>query len=806
MVCLLLSVSAAVPVRAQDRISAPQLWLSGRVSNTIGMPVPAVRMRVCRPSRTVSPQSVWAHDTLQTRCVSLGHGVTDADGRYRVPLTVAGPYRLQASALGYASMYVELARSHGSRAPLLELERSNARLPRVSISGRSPKERAAVPGATSVVGGDVLRVRAPLSLAEALRTMPGIHVADEDPYGLALNIAFRGLQPRRSSRTLLLEDGMPILLGPYGDPAMHYAPPIESLDRVEIVKGSGQIMNGPQTSGGVVNFVTTGPPVSGPVAEVFLGGGALDFRNARMRVGSGNEAIGAAIEYTHREGAGIREEQAHQMQQLALSGRVSHGTAHSTWLKLSHWREASITSETGLTQSEFASNPYALPFAADGRFNVERSAAQLMHESRVGRMTIVTNVYGSRAERASWRQSGSSQERLGGEDYADDFNCEPDADTYQQCGNQGRPRTYELAGVEPRVHARFGTPHRGVALDGGLRLYTESVRRRQYVGDTPTSQEPNAELTRDNSIGTNATAGFLQARANWAAVSLSPALRVERVTQRIRNRFPGMEAGVHQAYTQLLPGVGASIVPSPAFTIFAGAHRGFAPPRPADIYRPEPGQAVLLVDPETSVNLELGVRTAPHGSVQLEFTAFEMTFGNQIIEAPANAGQRFVNGGRTVHRGFEVGGHVALAALRAELPDLTVRGAYTALPVARFQSGAAHPDAIVGNRLPYAPTHTGSASIALTIRSFSVGTSAEYVSPQVADRENTRTPSEDGQDGILPAYSVFGAFGTYSVPDRRLQLRASVRNLLDQLYITQRNEGIITGVRRLARIELQWTY
>src|SRR5690606_31516874 len=118
-------------------------------------------------------------------------------------------------------------------------------LPVVSITARTTADLARIPGATTVIGSELLHDRAPFSVADALRTVPGLHTAEEDPLGMALNVGFRGLPPRRSARTLMLEDGMPILLGPYGDPTMHYAPPSDAIELLEVIKGSGQVMNGP---------------------------------------------------------------------------------------------------------------------------------------------------------------------------------------------------------------------------------------------------------------------------------------------------------------------------------------------------------------------------------------------------------------------------------------------------------------------------------------------------------------------------------------------------------------------------------
>jgi outer membrane receptor for Fe3+-dicitrate len=41
---------------------------------------------------------------------------------------------------------------------------------------------------------------------------------------------------------------------------MYYTPSIDRMSSVEIVKGSGSILFGPQTIGGVINYITPDPP------------------------------------------------------------------------------------------------------------------------------------------------------------------------------------------------------------------------------------------------------------------------------------------------------------------------------------------------------------------------------------------------------------------------------------------------------------------------------------------------------------------------------------------------------------------
>ena len=84
-------------------------------------------------------------------------------------------------------------------------------LPAVTVSGTSilPSSVENLPGSYSVMTREQIEERRPFSILETIREIPGLHVVSEDAAGTHLNIGMRGLNPRRSSRTLLLEDGAP---------------------------------------------------------------------------------------------------------------------------------------------------------------------------------------------------------------------------------------------------------------------------------------------------------------------------------------------------------------------------------------------------------------------------------------------------------------------------------------------------------------------------------------------------------------------------------------------------------------------
>ena len=88
-------------------------------------------------------------------------------------------------------------------------------------------------------------------------SVAGINGFSDDGIGNSrISIGIRGLNPRRSSRVLILEDGVPIQPALYVYPNMYYNPPADRIDQIEVIKGSGTILYGPQTMGGVINYFT----------------------------------------------------------------------------------------------------------------------------------------------------------------------------------------------------------------------------------------------------------------------------------------------------------------------------------------------------------------------------------------------------------------------------------------------------------------------------------------------------------------------------------------------------------------------
>ena len=79
--------------------------------------------------------------------------------------------------------------------------------------------------------------------------VPGIFVYDMDGSGNQVNIAARGLDPHRGWEFNIRKDGILTNSDMYGYPASHYSMPMEAVDHIELVRGTGSLQYGAQFGG-----------------------------------------------------------------------------------------------------------------------------------------------------------------------------------------------------------------------------------------------------------------------------------------------------------------------------------------------------------------------------------------------------------------------------------------------------------------------------------------------------------------------------------------------------------------------------
>jgi len=673
--------------------------------------------------------------------------------------------------------------------------------------------RTSSPGSRFVINRRALESVPSLGINSVLRLSPGVQVVDEDIFGQKLNISVRGLTPRRSGRTLLLEDGMPIHPAPYSEPSAHYSPSLERIERIEILKGSGEILEGPQSLGGMVNWMTRAVPRS-PTASGQFALGTRGFGAIHMSVGTGGDDGGVVFDATAKRSDGIRDGHHSVFGEMAFKGTWDVSADQALTVRLTHHAEDTALTEAGLDARRYAANPYANPFDSD-RFELERTAFQLVHDGRwSANLRTRVQVYSANTFRASYRQSDTSTDSMTANPAT---GCVGSARLDYEgaahlCGNKMRPRDFHFHGLEVRAfldRELFGLENSAVA---GVRLHHEDVDRRRYNGLIPTAREdtPGTVLRDQNEITTDAFSLFAQNTATRGDVSISGGLRMERIvsenTSIVANFLPRGQS-ISKDQTILLPGLGLAWQAFPNTTVFAGVHRGFAPPRPdRDV---DPLLPANNVRPEMSVNVELGARSNPRPGIDVQGTLFAMDFSELIVAGPLLGlpSGTLVNAGKARHSGAELYARADFGELMAWADNPWISLSLTHLSTAEFRSDVGEGVTNVkGNRIPYAPRIMAEASIGIELADgFGAQLGLSHVGSQFADGANTVAGSADGTKGIVPSHTTYSLGLSWRPNGASWTASLTGLNITDENYISTRTDGLFAGPRRQIHIGLRWS-
>ena len=158
----------------------------------------------------------------------------------------------------------------------------------VTTPSKEPVRAFKSPVAIYVITQDDIRRFGATSIPEALRLAPGVEVARID--GNKWSIGIRGFGTRFSRGVLVLIDGRTVystlLAGTYWEVQDTN---MDDIDRIEVIRGTGGTIWGPNAVNGVINVITkSSRDTQGLLASA--GGGSEDQGFASVRYGGGNGA------------------------------------------------------------------------------------------------------------------------------------------------------------------------------------------------------------------------------------------------------------------------------------------------------------------------------------------------------------------------------------------------------------------------------------------------------------------------------------------------------------------------------------
>lgn len=403
-----------------------------------------------------------------------------------------------------------------------------------------------------------------------------------------------------------------------------------------------------------------------------------------------------------------------------------------------------------------------------------------------------------------------------------------------------RNRQFEVAGIEPRLNFSYDWNGRENILDAGTRLLYERAYEQRVNGSA--ADAVSGEV-RDDEVRTGHALGawvqnkmIIDERLSFTAGVRTEMLEYERHI--VRSNFNDVNIRNKTFLAEIIPGMGINYNFSRQSGLFAGVHRGFAPPRIKDAISSDGTD--MQLDAEKSWNFEAGTRTGLLNVADFELTLFMMDFANQVIpvsESSGGSGAGYINGGRTNHRGVE--GELILRI--SELTGISgnvVMGLNSTLTRSVFTSDrlvlqCTHDNGsgektfinVKGNKTPYAPSMLASGFVQLGGgEGFGFRIGGHFTGSQYTDVLNTVNVDDwfaiaasnpdhiyyqataNGRIGMLPSFFVMNASVWYDLPSG-MNLNLMVKNLFNERYIASRRpQGIRVGLPRLINAGISYNF
>ena len=770
---------------------------------------------------------------------------TDQDGSFFFENIDPGNYTVSISFIGFqnyrSDLVIEKNRTYTINA-VLEIQPIVMAKLEIMSDVNSAYEN--FPGAATVLDVKSINLIDPIGTQEALELVPGVNGYADDGIGNSrLSIGIRGLNPRRSSRILILEDGVPIQPALYVYPNMYYNPPAERIDRLEVIKGSGTIKYGPQTMGGVINYYTKRPR-NDFGGKLKIKSGENGFASFFSEVGGfGKKNVKPELQLLYKRGDGFRENNSFEQFNGTLKLNYNKSTDENFYLKVNSNYENSNATYTGLTQYSYNNNPRFNP-KEDDSFILFRTAVDLIHTKRINsNLSKSTTSFISFFDRRWWRENDifvlPSDVNSSSPAVQPHYSVSDLVRIGNGKDNFGILRTFYVAGSE-QIYTFKSSPfglstflNKPSSLEVGTRIYferfiddkkagskTDSRDGIYYIPATSDDDQP-VIVGQSHHYQTTAFSGFVNEKIQFDNLTIDAGLRVEVFEQERVDRLAG---SVYQdkSIIAMLPGIGFS---SKLFglNLFGGFHRGFTPPSSGALkilnFGAAANESGLDLKAEQSWNKELGFR----GNISLldfEVSGFHIGIENLVA---AGRGTAFKNLGKVSTMGLELNAKLNTSQIQKFIPNMHLIYSFLHSDViegeikSNVRGTIGSVVDISGKELPYAPTHTLTAGLSNQSNNFSYRVDFRYVSEVYTDFENIVNEDKLGIQGEIPSYNFINLSADYKI-NSKYRIFLTGKNIQDKIYIGSRlhsnpgqpqaniSSGILPGPRRQINLGLEYNF
>lgn len=617
--------------------------------------------------------------------------------------------------------------------------------------------------------------------------VPGIFVYDMDGAGNQINISTRGLDPHRGWEFNIRKDGVITNSDMYAYPASHYSMPLESIERIELVRGTGSLQFGAQF-GGMLNYVTKQADTSKKINfESYNTLGSYNLLNTYNAIGGkiGKVKYYAYITKKSREGYRKNEHTDYDAQCIVLNYDVSSKIS----LRAEWARSYYLYKIPGpLTDAMFQADPtqatrsrnYYSPTINVPSFNLKWKIGESINLEFTSSALI-----GTRNSLLFDRPATIK-------------------DTINKATNQYNARQIDIDRFnsytnELRILQQYKLGKNTSNLAFGLQLMNNNLHRTQQ-GRGTTGSDYDLTLTnptwgRNVYLKTENIALFAENNFKVSdKFSINAGARYETGNSKMSGTiiyYPTDKIPLELKRNFVLLGTSFSYKTNKSIELYGGLTQTYRPMIFKDLI---PIEAFEKVDPNikdaNGYNAEIGTR-GNYKFLKWDITAFALQYNNRfgtILQTETNGSfyTYRTNIGNSLTKGLEVfvQGNWDLS----RNVDLTLFTS-TTLMDGKYTSGiiksGSNNISIKGNKIESVPTVISRNGLTIQYQKFSFSALYSYTSETYADALNTKTPSANGAVGLVPSYGLLDINASLKISNQ-LTIKACLNNLTDNQYFTKR--------------------
>ncbi len=617
--------------------------------------------------------------------------------------------------------------------------------------------------------------------------VPGLFVYDMDGTGNQINIATRGLDPHRTWEFNIRKDGFITNSDMYGYPASHFNIPLEAIDRIEIVRGTGSLQYGAQF-GGIVNYVAKAPDTT-----------------RKWSVESINSIGSYGLVSTHQ----------------SISGKINRvryiGWINKKWI--TGYRDNSESNYSAQGLSLFYD--IAPELTVNFQFNHSNYTTQLpgpltdeMFSINPRLSTRARNYYNPNimipAISLDWKASNNTKLEiktssvLGARnsvlyDFPATVKDSINKSTMKYNNRQVDIDQFNSFSTELRIAHNYYLGSRKQTLVTGIQYMNNKMNRRQQGIGTEGSDFDltlvNPVWGRDLTYHTQNTAAFIEHSFTLSnKVRINTGMRLEMGNTRM--------AGTISYYqTDSLPnlirhhfplfGLNAQFNVTRNSELYGGWSQAYRPVIFKDII---PTSKYEVADKNLKdargYNFEIGYRGNQSGLIW-DITFFELLYlhrlGTLVTNEPSgNLITRKTNIGNSRNRGIEFFLQKDFyPSPKSAISIFTASSWMSAYyESAKVRIGTENVD-ISGNRVESTPTLISRIGSTVKILNLSCSALWSFNSKSYADALNSNTPNISGSTGVVPSYSLFDISGSIQL-NHQIKTAVNLNNVFNKQYFTKR--------------------